>query len=126
MSLELIKEIRIITGAGMSDVKKALDEAKGDKDQAIEILRKAGQKIAAKKSERQVKEGVIALERAGNKIAIVSLACETDFVARNQDFIDTVSSLAKSLLEQGKESFAKFATDKIQNELIVKLVKICS
>ena len=59
MSLELIKEIRIITGAGMSDVKKALDEAKGDKDQAIEILRKAGQKIAAKKSERQVKEGVI-------------------------------------------------------------------
>ncbi len=121
MSLELIKEIRTITGAGMSDVKHALDEAKGDKDKAIEILRKSGQKIAAKKSEREVKEGVIALQRAGNKIAIVSLACETDFVARNQDFVDTVGGLAQSLLEQGKEAFSQFVNDKIQNELIVKI-----
>ena len=54
MSFELIKDVRSITGAGMSDVKKALDEAGGDKDKAIEILRKKGQKIAAKKSDREV------------------------------------------------------------------------
>jgi elongation factor Ts len=53
MSFELIKDVRSITGAGMSDVKKALDEAGGDKDKAIEILRKKGQKIAAKKSDRE-------------------------------------------------------------------------
>jgi elongation factor Ts len=121
MSLELIKDIRQITGAGMSDVKKALDEAGGDKDKAIEILRKAGQKIAAKKSARETKEGVIALAKADGKVAIVSLGCETDFVARNEDFIKTVDELAEKLLEIGKDEFKTWATDYIQNELIVKI-----
>ncbi|MBT6691397.1 elongation factor Ts [Candidatus Parcubacteria bacterium] len=121
MSLELIKDVRQITGAGMSDVKKALDEAGGDKDKAIEILRKAGQKIAAKKSAREIKEGVIALAKGDGKIAIVSLGCETDFVARNEDFIKTVDELAGKLLELGKDKFESWATEYIQNELIVKI-----
>ena len=61
MSLELIKEIRQITGAGMSDVNAALKEADGDKEKAIEILRKKGQKIAAKKSEREVEPAKLGL-----------------------------------------------------------------
>lgn len=121
MSLELIKEVRTITGAGMSDVKKALDEADGDKDKAIEILRKKGQKIAAKKSDREIKEGVIAVSREGDKVAIVGLGCETDFVARNEDFQNAVEELVKKLLEMGKVDFEAWATKHIQDELVVKI-----
>ena len=121
MSLELIKEIRQITGAGMSDVNKALKEADGDRDKAIEILRKRGQKIAAKKSDREVKEGVIAFEQKDNKVAIVALACETDFVAKNEDFQTAVQGLATKLMELGKEEFATWASKHVQDELIVKI-----
>lgn len=120
MSLELIKEIRQITGAGMSDVKKALDEV-GDKAKAIELLRKRGQKIAAKKSDREVKEGVIAFATKDNKVAIVALACETDFVAKNEDFQKAVKELAVKLMELGKEEFEAWATKYMQDELIVKI-----
>jgi elongation factor Ts len=105
----------------MSDVKKALDEAGGDKDKAIEILRKKGQKIAAKKSDREIKEGVIALSKDGDKLAIVGLGCETDFVARNEDFQNAVEDLAKKLLEMGKDEFENWATKYIQDELITKI-----
>jgi len=121
MSLELIKEIRQITGAGMSDVKKALDEANGDRAKAIEFLRKRGQKIAAKKSDREVKEGVIAFEQQTNKVAIVALACETDFVAKNEDFKAAVKELAVKLMAIGKTEFEAWATKYIQDELIVKI-----
>lgn len=121
MSLELIKEIRQITGGGIVDVKQALDEASGDRDKAIEILRKKGQKIAAKKSAREVKEGVIAFERQANKVAMVALACETDFVAKNQDFQKAVQELAAKLMTVGKEEFESWATKYIQDELIVKI-----
>ena len=121
MSLELIKEIRQITGAGISDVKVALDEASGDREKAIEILRKRGQKIAAKKSDREIKEGVIALAQADGKLALVSLGCETDFVARNEDFQQAVNQLAQKLLALGKEEFAVWAKQYIQDELIVKI-----
>ncbi len=121
MSLELIKTIRQITGAGMADVKKALDQAAGDKDKAIEILRKSGAKIAAKKSERAVKEGVIALASRGHKLAVVELACETDFVARNAEFIATVGDLAQKLLQDGVADFESWANEHIKNNLIVKI-----
>lgn len=121
MSLELIKEIRQITGAGISDVKKALDEAGGDREKAIEILRKKGQKIAAKKSDREVKEGVIAFAKDSNKIAVVALACETDFVAKNEDFQTAVAQLADKLISIGKENFESWANKYIQDELIVKI-----
>lgn len=120
-NLELVKKIRNITGAGMSDINKALTEAQGDENKAIEILRKTGKKIAAKKADRATKEGVISLAPSKNKIAVVALSCETDFVAQNQDFIDTVDALAQELLSSGKEAFIELATNKIQNELIVKI-----
>ena len=86
--LELIKKIREKTGAGVVDVKKALDEAGGDPDKAIEIIRKKGQEKAAKKSERTAGEGIVGsyIHSNGKLGAMVKLYCETDFVARNDEF----------------------------------------
>ncbi|MFZ2153691.1 MAG: translation elongation factor Ts [Candidatus Moraniibacteriota bacterium] len=95
MSLEQIKKIREQTGAGMVDVKKALDEAQGDEAKAIEFLRKNGQAKALKKTDRDANEGIVgAYMHSNNKIAaMVKLYCETDFVARNEEF----SQLAKDI-----------------------------
>jgi len=87
--IKLIQKLRNETGAGMMDVKKALEEAKGDETKALELLRKRGQKIAAKKqAEREAKEGLVeAYIHAGGKVgAMIVLACETDFVAKNEEF----------------------------------------
>ncbi len=87
-SLEQIKKIREMTGAGIIEVKKALDEASGDEDKAIEILRKSGQSKALKKADRDASEGIIGTYVHSNqKIgAMVKIMCETDFVAKNEDF----------------------------------------
>lgn len=119
--LALIKKVRELTGAGMVDVKQALEQAGDDETKAIEILRKAGQKIAEKKSGRESKEGVIALASAAGKLAVVKLACETDFVARNQDFIDATQTFADKLLTLGLEEFTIWADNEIKNNLIVKI-----
>jgi len=86
--LELIKKIREKTGAGVVNVKKALDEAGGNEEKALEILKKQGHAKALKKSEREAKEGIIvSYIHSNNRIgAMVKLLCETDFVARNQEF----------------------------------------
>jgi elongation factor Ts len=87
-SLEQIKKLREQTGAGIVEVKKALEEAGGDETKAVEILRKRGQEKAGKKAERSAKEGVVASYiHSNSKVgAIVKLHCETDFVARNEEF----------------------------------------
>lgn len=86
--LELIKKIRERTGAGVVAVKKALDEAGGNEEKAIEILRKLGQSKAAKRAEREAHEGVVvSYVHSNNRVgALVKLLCETDFVARNEEF----------------------------------------
>jgi elongation factor Ts len=119
--MELIKKVREITGAGINDVKKALDEVGGDEAKAIEFLRKQGQKMAAKKAERSAKEGVIAIKSTANKRAVVELFCETDFVARNNDFQKAAAGLAEKFLTLGQTEFPGWAKEKIQNELIVKI-----
>jgi elongation factor Ts len=88
ISLELIKELRESTGVGMNDVKQALDEAEGDREKAVEILRKKGLATRAKKAGRAAKEGVVeAYVHAGGKVGVLlEINCETDFVARNDDF----------------------------------------
>lgn len=87
MSMEMIQELRAQTGAGVMDVKKALDEAGGDKDKALELLRKRGEKVAAKKAGRDASEGTITSYVHMDKIGVlVELNCETDFVARTDDF----------------------------------------
>lgn len=121
INLKDISQLRDRTGAGVSDCQKALMEAGGDLEKAIEILRKKGEIKAAKKAERQTKEGVIALKNENGKLAVVALACETDFVARNQDFIDAVAALAQQLLISGQENFSAWAEAKIKNDLIIKI-----
>lgn len=86
--MEQIKALREKTGAGIVDVKKALDEASFDEEKAIEILRKRGQDKAMKKSDRETHEGIVVsyVHSNGRIGALVKLYCETDFVARNEEF----------------------------------------
>ena len=92
----LIKELRELTGAGISDVKDALTEAGNDRDKAMEILRKKGIAKLAKKADRLAKEGVVeSYIHAGGRIgALVELNCETDFVGRTDDFKNLAKELA--------------------------------
>jgi len=105
MSVEItasaVKQLRDITGAGMMDCKSALIEANGDFDGAIEVLRKKGQKLSLKRADRDAKEGVvIALVSDDNKKGIVlKLSSETDFVAKNEDFINLTKKFAELALE---------------------------
>ena len=95
-----VKKLRDTTGAGMMDCKKALKEAGGDFQGAIEYLRKKGQKMSAKRADRDAKEGVvIALVAEDNsKGVVVRLSCETDFVAKNDDFVKMTTDIAELAL----------------------------
>lgn len=101
-----VNKLRQITGAGMMDCKKALTEANGDFDAAIDILRKQGQKVAAKRADRDATEGlVIAKTDAGStKAVLVCVNCETDFVAKNADFATMAERIATIALEKGLDS----------------------
>ncbi len=96
-----VNKLRKHTGAGMMDCKKALVEADGDFDKAIEILRKKGQKVAEKRSDRDANEGVvIAGTTADNKFgAVITLNCETDFVAKNEEFVGTAKNILQIALD---------------------------
>lgn len=95
-----VSKLRNTTGAGMMDSKKALEEAQGDFDKAVEILRKKGQKVAAKRADRDSSEGAVIAKVNDNKSkgVIISLNCETDFVAKNDDFIKLANDLANLAL----------------------------
>jgi elongation factor Ts len=116
----LVIKLREMTGAGMLDCSKALDESNGDLEKATEILRAKGALKAAKRSERAVKEGVIALAKSEGKVAVVGLSCETDFVARNEDFVKTASEYAEKLLASDAQSFKIRAEEDIKN-LVAKI-----
>ncbi len=95
-TLEQIKKLREKTGAGIVDVKKALEDAGGDETKAIELLRKRGQEKAGKKAGRSANEGaVVSYVHSNRKVgAIVKLLCETDFVARNGEFQELAQDIA--------------------------------
>lgn len=95
VNMEDIKKLRALTGAGLGDCKKALAEAEGDIDAAIEIIRKKGQAVAAKRSDREASEGCVLCKYENGFAAIIALKCETDFVAKNADFI----KLAQDILD---------------------------
>lgn len=96
-----VNELRKETGAGMMDCKKALVEAGGDFQKAIEVLRKQGQKVAAKRSDRDAAEGIVLGKTAGNKAVLLSLNCETDFVAKTEGFVGFANDLVDLALENG-------------------------
>lgn len=118
-----VAKLRNITGAGMMDCKKALVEAEGDFDKAIEILRKKGQKVAANRADRESTEGaVIAKVNADNTAGvIIALNCETDFVAKNDDFVKLAHELAELALGKTKEEF--LATDFQGTTVAEKLIE---
>lgn len=97
---ELVKKIRERTGAGMVAIKKAIDEAGGDEEKAIEILRKQGDSKAAKKADRVANEGVVvSYVHSNNRVgALVKLFCETDFVARNDEFVAFAKDIAMHIV----------------------------
>ncbi|HRB80125.1 MAG TPA: translation elongation factor Ts [Niabella sp.] len=101
-----INKLRQATGAGMMDCRKALNETNGDFEAAIDWLRKQGQKVAAKRSDREAKEGVvIAQTTADNKSGIVvCVSCETDFVSKNEDFVAFVKSIASAAIDNNINS----------------------
>ena len=101
-----VKKLRDMTGAGMMDCKKALTEAGGDFDKAIEELRKKGQKLSAKRADRETTEGVVIAKTSGNKNkgVVVKLGCETDFVAKGDGFIALAEKIADIALKETPDS----------------------
>ncbi|SHJ58133.1 translation elongation factor Ts [Pseudozobellia thermophila] len=117
-----VNKLRKTTGAGMMDCKKALVEAEGDFDKAIEILRKKGQKVAAKRADRDSSEGAAIAKVNADKTegVIISLNCETDFVAKNDTFVTLANDLADLALNyDNKEAFlaADFNGMTVQDKL---------
>jgi elongation factor Ts len=112
-----INKLRQATGAGMMDCRKALTESDGDFEKAIDYLRKKGQKVAALRSDREAKEGVIiATTTADNKTGLViTLACETDFVAKNADFVAFTQSIMDIGLKNNVKSLDELLAAKLDN-----------
>ena len=110
ISAKDVMRLREATGVGMMDCKKALTEAEGDFDQAIDLLRKTGQKVAAARSDRDATEGAIvsAVSADGTTGILVEVNSETDFVARNEQFVAFAESLAALALETRPESLDAF------------------
>src|SRR3982750_3385685 len=106
ISAQDINKLRQMTGAGMMDCRKALTETNGDFEAAIDWLRKQGQKVAAKRSDREAKEGVvIAQTTADHKSGIIlCISAETDFVSRNPEFVAFVQKIADAAIENNAQS----------------------
>jgi len=125
-NLEKIKQLRQSTGAGFKDCGTAIDEAKGDIDKAIEILRVKGISKASKRMSRVAKEGVVAVSGDQNKKSLIEINCETDFVAKNDDFVNfakevaELNNLANSDLE--KLNNLKMKNSKTVDENLVSLI----
>src|SRR6476469_2934024 len=119
-----INKLRQATGAGMMDCRKAITETNGDFEAAIDWLRKQGQKVAAKRSDREAKEGVvIAKTTADNKTGfIVSIACETDFVSKNADFVAFAQSIADAAVSNNVKSVDELNEVKVNGAKVSDLV----
>ena len=115
-----INKLRQATGAGMMDCRKALTETNGDFEAAIDWLRKQGQKVAAKRSDREAKEGVIiAKTSADNKTGfIVCISCETNFVSKNADFVAFAQSIADAAVANNVNSAEEL------NEVVINGAKV--
>ena len=119
VTLADIKKLRDLTGAGMMDVKKALEEANGDFEVARDLLRKRGQAIAAKRSDREASEGCV-LGRAENGYgAIVAVKCETDFVAKNADFVAMVKLILDIAMDQRPANLEALKNTVVDGKLTV-------
>ena len=116
-----VGKLRKQTGSGMMDCKKALVEANGDFDLAVDILRKKGQKVAAKRADRQAMEGVVIAKNndANSKAILISLNCETDFVAKNEDFIAIAQDILDTAVSADLSSAEAIHDLKLSNGMTV-------
>ena len=117
-----ITKLRKMTGAGMMDCKKALEEANNDFDGAIEIIRKRGQAIAAKREDREAAEGCVLATSKGDYAAIVALKCETDFVAQNKDFVALTQKILAAAIEIKPADLEALKAIKLDGRTIAELV----
>ena len=117
--IEKVKKLRVATGAGFKDCNLAIKEANGDLDKAIEILRVKGISKASKKMSREAKEGVVAISGDEKKTSIIEVNCETDFVAKNDDFINFVKELSE-LNNQNDSNLDNLKKAKMKNDSSVE------
>lgn len=124
ISAQDINKLRQMTGAGMMDCRKALTEANGDFEAAIDWLRKQGQKVAAKRSDREAKEGVVIAKTTNdNKTGIiVCVSCETDFVSKNADFVAFGQSIADAALSNNVKTLEELMDSKAGSSTVAELV----
>lgn len=119
ITTELVKELRDATGISIMQCKRALEEAEGDMNKALAILKKTSGDIALKKNTREVKAGAVIIKNNANKAVIVTLLCETDFVAKNEDFTSLLSQLGDMALSDGIEK-TKENSKELINAIIQK------
>lgn len=119
-----INKLRQTTGAGMMDCRKALTESNGDFEAAIDWLRKQGQKVAAKRSDREAKEGVVlAKTTADHKAGIVlCISCETDFVSKNADFVAFAQSIADAAISHNVKSSEELSNIEINGAKVADMI----
>lgn len=117
-----IQKLRKMTGAGMMDCKNALNEANGDFDKAVEIIRKKGQAVAAKREDREASEGCVLAKTEGNYAAVVALNCETDFVAKNDEFIALTQQILDVAVEHKPETKEALLEVSIDGRTIGQLI----
>ena len=122
VTLADIKKLRDMTGAGMMDVKKALEEALGDFEKAKDLLRKRGQAIAAKRSDREASEGCVLAKAENGFGAIVGVKCETDFVAKNADFVGMVKLILDAAMDHKPATLDELKKIKIGNFTVEEIV----
>ncbi len=113
ITTEQVKELRDATGISVMQCRKALEEAGGDMKKALAILKKTSSEIALKKADREVKDGRVAIKNNNEKTVMVALHCETDFVARNEDFVNLLESLTTKALNEGVEAMKNGAKEMI-------------
>lgn len=115
ITAQMVKELREKTGAGMMDCKKALTESDGDMEKAIDLLREKGIAKAAKKADRIAAEGITSILTEGNQAVILEVNAETDFVAKNEQFLNLVQDIAKQLLNNKPKTVEEALEQKMQN-----------
>jgi elongation factor Ts len=102
-----VQKLRKMTGVGMADAKKALDETEGDMDEAAKFLREKGLASSSKRADRDASEGAVAIGRSGDAASIVQLRSETDFVAKSEEFVNLVDTLADLVAKEGEDAIAQ-------------------
>lgn len=120
ISAKDVASLRKQTGAGMMDCKKALKESDGDLDGALQWLAKKGAKVAAKRADRDASEGIVVIVGDEKKALAMALSCETDFVAKNDDFIAFANSLAKHAMEKGAKSAEEFSAMEFEGATVAE------